>query len=135
MKKVLVIGIIVLFMGVGSTSLGINVNTNIGIESEEDSEIETLDYYNEIITWIWAEGSINWINRRGLFRGEAEIIPFWGTVHIYGWRLYFHQYGQDILYFDEEVKFVHAYRFLYYPFPRPGRNFLGIAFGNIDWIK
>ena len=135
MRKVLVVGIIVLFLGVSYTSLGVEVNKNIEIESEEDSEIETLDYYNEIITWIWAEGNIHWIKRIGLFRGEAEIIPYSGTVNIQGWRLYFHQYGPDILYFDEEVNIVHAYRFLYFPILRPGRNFLGVAFGNIDWYK
>ena len=41
MRKVLVVGVILLLLGVSYTSLGVEVNKNIEIESEEDSEIET----------------------------------------------------------------------------------------------
>ena len=51
MRKVLVVGIIVLFLSVSSTSLGINVNTNI--DNELRGEDITPPY-----SWTWDEIAI-----------------------------------------------------------------------------
>ena len=62
--KTLVVGVIVLFIGIGiQPAIAI-------IEPENTDESRVSDDYQEIITFIYGIGTINWIKRRGIFRGE-----------------------------------------------------------------
>jgi hypothetical protein len=125
--KTLVVGVIVLFIGIGVQPAFAN-DTNI--------RKKTYDY-QEIFTFIFGYGKMNWINRRGIFRGEAETYqePF-VFLSLIGFRLTNNRIEK---YNITDVGYVYAPHFI--GFSRiipiwgwpPIYSTIGLAFGNIEW--
>ena len=130
--KSLVIGVIVLFIGI-ALSPGITAADKL---KSNCKEIESTAEYKEIITYIvglWV--TLNWINRRGNYRGEVNMTNMDGG-DFGGFRLSGYRWSNGgIEYFEEFAIFVYAYRFIGYsgmsdwghPFVR------GITLGDIEW--
>jgi hypothetical protein len=122
-----VVGITILFLGLAiQPSIADNVNTD-NKSSEE---------YKEIITYIIGMGfdvNLNWINKRGNYRGEAIITLFGdhGGLKVYG----FGWSNGKIVFFKENASYIQAYRFIgYYDMGDFGWPYIrGITFGNIVW--
>jgi len=140
LTKNLVIGLIILFI----VSLIIPVitandkDTNIDFLSYNSKKIESSDDYKEIITFISGNAEINWIERRGFFRGEVNLT--WddyqlGLVNLSGFR----NSESGIEYYNEIILegYVYAYNFIGFSsgisFPEFAPKVLGIALGNIEW--
>jgi hypothetical protein len=127
-KRTLVIGVIILFIGVGFKSAFANDVYIIKETKENTDEIGISDDYHEIITWIDGSGDINWINRRGLFRGEVQIVgeghPI-PTIRLHGYRFS----NGDVEYYYMSVFDVHLYFFRGFSI---GDFIFGIALGNIE---
>lgn len=93
------------------------------------------DEYEEIITYIEGNAGLNWIVRRGLLRGEVNIIEWedMGFIKLSGFR----RSDSGTEFYFEVVDFVHANRFIgwedvdWYPLGYP--IVFGIAIGNIEW--
>jgi len=90
--------------------------------------------YKEIITYIfgwWA--SLNWINKRGFFRGEVNMTNNdIGIFKLSGLRWN----NGSVEYFEESAIFVYAYRFIgnYWDTTGFGTPYIqGIALGDIEW--
>ncbi len=129
LSKTLVIGVISLFVIISLTP---------GITADDiEKDNRSRDEYKEIITYIfglWV--SINWINKRGNYRGEVNLTQITDDSGIfklsgYGWS------NGKIVYFQEYATFIHAYRFI-------GRSVTdawgwhyvqGITIGNIEWYN
>jgi len=126
-SKILAIGVIFLFV---SIYLIPEVKAN---DFEKDNR--SRDEYKEIITFIrglWV--SLEWINKRGNFRGEVNLTnDDWGIFKLFGlgWS------NGKIVYFEESATFIHAYRFIgYYEMSAFGDPYVnGIAMGNIEWYN
>ena len=138
--KTLALGIVVLFVGVvfqpGISA--VDKETNEYDELKDSNEIKITDDYEEIITFIKGWAWINWIERRGLFRGEVNLTwgnYQWGFINLSGFR----RSESGIQYYNElvGVEFVYAYHFVgfstRYVFPEFAPRVIGIAFGNIEW--
>ena len=128
--KFLVAGVIVLFIGI-SLSPCIKAVDKFKINTEE---IGATAEYKEIITYIfgwWV--SLNWINRRGFFRGEVNMTNNdFGIFKLSGLRLN----NGSIEYFEESAIFVYAYRFIGYYTGTNGFGtpcIQGITLGDIEW--
>jgi hypothetical protein len=114
----------------------IDKETDENNKLKDSNEIGTIDEYAEIITFIKGWAWINWIKRRGLFRGEVNFT--WthcqgAFINLTGFR----RSANGIEYYNTHVVlgFVHAYRFirLYTPNPFMEPIVNGIAIGNIEW--
>lgn len=120
--------ITILFLGIPIVPLV------IGIENEI-TKTYLSDEYEEIITYIEGNAGLNWIKRRGLLRGEVNIIEWekMGFIKLSGFR----RSDSGTEFYFEVVDFVHAYRFIgwedvdWYPLGYP--IVFGIAIGNIEW--
>ena len=138
MKKIVVFGIIFLFIGIGFSTVVTAYNNEINnsykaIDSSNDSGAS--DDYEEIITLIGGIGSITLVKRLGLFLCEVRIstfIPFGGSISVTGLRRsnghleIFHEIGN--------MGYVNASRFMGFCLPREvGSYITGIAFGNIEY--
>jgi hypothetical protein len=127
LSKKLAIGVIILFVTI---SLNQVIIAN-DIEIKEKSG----DEYKEIITYILGMGwdiNLSWINKRGNYRGEAIITMGEQSalkVHSFGWN------NRRIVFFKENVSYVHAYRFIgQYAMGDFGWPYVrGIALGKIEW--
>ncbi len=117
----------VLFLGVGIQPAFAN-DANISKKTDD---------YQEIITFIFGYGKMNWINRRGIFRGEVETYQERIVVlSLRGLRL--SDSGVE-KYNITEVGYVYAPHFI--GFSRklpllvwpPYYSTIGMAFGNIEW--
>ena len=128
MRKVLVIGIIVLFLIIG-------INSSSAVDTVKESNQQIPDEYEEIFTFIKGYALLNWIDRKGYFRGEVNITlsSMISLINLSGFRR--SQVG--IEYFEETVDFVHVYRFIGfspdYSYPEFAPTVMGIAIGNIEW--
>jgi hypothetical protein len=135
--KTFVVGVIVLFIGIGIQPTIAN-ESNIHNEIKEDiGEIEKSDDYEELITIIKGWGDLNWMTRRGFFRGEALLICRYqyGLINLSGYR----RSESGIEYYNELIEkgLVYANRLICYYvdysiFMRDPR-IVGIAIGNIVW--
>ena len=90
-KNFLVVGITTLFLGIALSPVISAVNNDtddMDDKSSGNSEIGTSEYYDEIITFIKGGGDLNWIERRGLFRGEVLLICCYqsGLINLSGYR-------------------------------------------------
>jgi hypothetical protein len=136
--KTLALGIVVLFIGVviAPCISAVNKERDKNNKLKDSTEIKITDDYEEIITFIKGYAVINWIERRGLFRGEVNLTwdDFsYGFINLSGFR----RSANGIEYYNKlvEVGFVYAYRFirLYTPNPFMYPIVNGIAIGNIEW--
>lgn len=134
----MVVGVITLFIGVLFVPEIIAIDNNIEFYNESKNksyEIGTKDEYEEIITYIEGNAGLYWIKRRGLLRGEVNIIEWeeMGFIKLSGFR----RSDSGIEHYFEVVDFVHVYRFIgwedndWYPLGYP--IVFGIAIGNIEW--
>jgi hypothetical protein len=141
--KPLALGIVVLFIG------GVNAPGTSAVDKETDyydelksrNENGVIVEYEEIITFIIGFAKINWIERRGLFRGEVNLTSNGysrGYTNLSGFR----RSESGIEYYNElvvlnETDFVYAYHFIGLNTPNiflePPPVVKGIAFGNIEW--
>ena len=128
-KKALVVGIIVLFIGVGIQPALAN-DVYINKEKKENTdESGASDDYQEIITFIFGYAELNWIKRRGIFRGEILLYrcPWCSGIDLFGLR---RSNGGVEIYQEHDLDSVHVPRFI-------GLAFMdfewGIAIGNIEW--
>ena len=110
------------------------VITAVGMFKDNTEEIGATAEYKEIITYIfgwWA--SLNWINRRGFFRGEVNMINNdFGIFKLSGLRWN----NGSVEYFEESAIFVYAYRFIGNSDNSPPLGFpyvRGITLGDIEW--
>ena len=130
--KILVFGVIALFIGVSSNSLSINVNTNIENELRENSKIGGADDYKEIITIINADVWEVKGKGRAFIWSDVEIIARSGEpFEIWGIK----QPNGNGLFFREKVEYLKAPFIIGLIFSQPP-NFAsanGVAYGNIEW--
>jgi len=118
--KILVVGVIVFFIGVGIQPVFANDVYCYKETKENIGEVRASDDYQEIITFIFGYGKINWIERRGIFRGEVET-------------------NQEIRmekYNITEVGYIYAPRFIGFSASTiliDVYSTIGLAFGNIEW--
>lgn len=119
--------------------IGIVIQPTIAItEPENTDESRVSDDHQEIITFIKGRGDLNWIERRGFFRGEVLLICSYqsGLINLSGYRLS----ESGIEYYNELIEkgFIYAYCFLGYSngywSGMLDPNIIGIAIGNIDWV-
>ena len=132
--KSLVVGVIFLFLGVGVQS-AIPNELYINKETKENTdESGASDDYQEIITIILGYGKMNWINRRGILRGEVETNKEIITIlSLRGLRL--SDSGVE-KYNITEVGYVYAPRFIGFSARTimiDVYSTIGVAFGNIEW--
>ena len=132
----MVLGVILLFIGVTLSPVITAFDNNKSIDNFV--LVKTSDNYKEIITIIRGYAEINWIERRGYFRGEVNLT--WDGYHPYGFiNLSGYRHSEEgIEYYNVIVMgFVYAYRFICfssgysYGWMAPG--IVGIAIGNIEW--
>ena len=136
------VGIILLFIGIAvqpSIAICDTYTNDVDNELEGKSENGTHDEYKEIITFIKGFAELNWIKRRGYFRGEVNIT--WdtrpGRINLFGFR----RSDSGIEYYNELITegFVYINYFIGFSsgisFPEFAPGILGIALGNIDWYK
>ena len=125
LSKTLVTGVIILF---------VTISLNPGIIANDlEKDNRSKDEYKEIVTHIfglWV--SLNWINKRGKFRGEANLTNNdYGIFKLtgFGWK------NGRIVFFEEYATFVYAYRFMgHYSDSDFGIPYVqGNALGNIEW--
>ena len=121
-KKGLVFGIIVLFLGVGATSSGINVNANPKNVLKDNSEVEPLGDYIEIISRV--SGSGYDYSGGGFF--ELNIVD--GSVDIKALTLL-----NGIITGHAEYIYARFFIGLRLPVANYWYNFGGWAFGDIVW--
>ena len=132
-SKTLVFGLIVLFIGVGIQS-GIANEFFTNMETKEKTEYNRAsDDYQEIITFIIGYGQINWIERRGIFRGEVETNQERQAILILG-GLRLSNGGME-KYNLSGVGYVYATRFIGFSAMTilMEHGIFGVAFGNIEW--
>ena len=143
-KKGLALAVIVLFIVINVAPCISAVDKEIDKNNKlkDSNEIKITGDYEEIITFIIGYAKINWIERRGLFRGEVNLT----------WDVYPHPYGyinlsgfrrseSGIEYYNVlvmvAVGFVYTYRFIGLNTPDiflgPTPIVRGIALGNIEW--
>jgi hypothetical protein len=126
--KTFVVGVIVLFIGVGIQPVFAN-DTNIRKKNDD---------YQEIITFVLGYGRMDWITRRGIFRGEVvtyqERIVF---LSLKGLRLANNGIEK---YNITDVNYLYAPHFIgfsrmitIFPEDPPYYGTIGVAFGNIEW--
>lgn len=141
-KKGLVFTVIVFFVSITfqSSISAIDEETDEYDKIKDSNDIRTIDEYEEIITFIKGYAVINWIDRRGLFRGEVNLT--WnnyqiGFINLSGFR----RSESGIEYYNESIAvtvgFVYVYHFIgfstRYSFPEFSPPVVGIALGNIKW--
>ena len=139
-KKILAISLIILFFAV--TVLPVitavdYVEDNIENESRINSKIGTPDNYEEIITFIQGWADLNWMERRGYFRGEVILTWYraYGYINLSGYR----RSGSGIEYYNELIleDFVYVYNFIGYSsdysYFMISPRVVGIAIGNLEW--
>ena len=138
--RILVIGTILLFLGASLPLVISAVDINryyLKDEPVDKSQKETADNHKEIVTFLFGQANIDWVKRRGFFRGEVNLtgIPnpsSKGPIFIVGYRFF----EDGIEYYYDEVDDVYAYRFTGISIngSQPQTEFLvmGIALGNID---
>ena len=133
-RKGFVLGIILFFVASGLSSL-VTAN-NIDTESKDETkdfsnDSGVSDDYKEIITLIMCNANLNWICRRGIFRGEVEIDAtfFGGKNWLVGLR---RANGKVEPYFRISQDIIHPYFFrgFYY---KDLSIVIGYALGNIEW--
>jgi len=132
--KTLVIGVIVLFIGIGVQPAFANDVYSYRETKENISEVRASDDYQEIITFIFGFGKINWIERRGIFRGEVETNQeIIAVLSLRGLRL--SNNGME-KYNITEVGYIYAPRFIGFSASTiliDVYSTIGLAFGNIEW--
>ena len=140
--KTLALGIVVLFIGVVTAPCisAVDKERDENNKIKDSNEIKITDNYEEIITFIIGFAKINWIERRGLFRGEVNLTSNGysrGYTNLSGFR----RSESGIEYYNElvvlnETDFVYAYRFIGLNTPNifmePPPVVKGIAFGNVQ---
>ncbi len=92
------------------------------------------DDYKEIITFIKSDGKINWLSRRGLFRGSVSIRR--GMYNALGIEGYRYCNGGIEKFSESQLVQVDAPSFIGYSLPyHPIYEYYtkGWAFGNIEW--
>lgn len=140
--KTLVIEVIILFILIliNPVITATGIDKDIDFSSYNSKKIELSDDYKEIITFIRGYAKINWIERRGFFRGEVNLT--WddyqiGLANLSGFRMS----ENGIEYYNELITegFVYINYFIGFSsgisFPEFAPGILGIALGNIDWYK
>jgi len=136
-RKALVLVILFLFFIVNpyTSVTAINYDTKIEDETIDNSnESRSSDDYKEIITLIMGNRVyFNWIKRRGIFRGEVNLLADWshgGKITLIGLGYY----NESIKFFYESVSSVHAYHFIgIREFSSGPTPFFGFALGNFEW--
>jgi hypothetical protein len=127
LSKALATGLIILF---------VTISINPGfLANDLEKDIKSGDEYKEIVTYIMGMGfgvNLSWINKIGNYRGEAII-----TMGEHG-ALKLHSFiknNRRIVFIQENVSYIHAYRFIGYykmgDFLWP--EIRGIAIGDIEW--
>jgi hypothetical protein len=128
--KGLAVTAIILFIGVGvQPAYAVNKFLSISDDVKDYYDRELSDDYQEIITFISGGDQSEWINRKGIFRGEIEIYSSaWGIpITLKGLRLT----NGKVERFSMIVSDVHAYYFIGLIFD--DTQALGFALSNIDW--
>jgi len=132
--KILVVGVIVFFIGVGIQPVFANDVYCYKETKENIGEVRASDDYQEIITFIFGYGKINWIERRGIFRGEVETNQeIIAVLSLRGLRL--SNNGME-KYNITEVGYIYAPRFIGFSASTiliDVYSTIGLAFGNIEW--
>ena len=130
--KSLVVGVIVLFIGVGVQQV-FAYELYVDKEAKENiEEYRTVDDYEEIITWVIASAHYDWIERKGIFRGSIVLTTCdWTTgTNLFGLR---RSNGKIEFYREHFLDYVFIPRYIGLT---ETRNFIiitGIAIGNIEW--
>jgi len=131
MRKGWVIGIIVLFISIGNLSSVSSKDISISDDKilEYNPEIEPLDEYEEIITFIEGWCDLIRVKRRGIFiHFDVELYAdTWGLI-IKGIRKPFNTFEEDVLKVNIPC-FIGIFSNMGQPY-----RVDGIAFGNIEWI-
>jgi hypothetical protein len=139
-KKILLIGIIILL--ISSSILPVITAANNDIENVYSETVKipekrTSNNYEEIVTFIRGRVDLNWIERRGFFRGEALLVCRYqsGLINLSGYRrsesgieYYNELIEKGLVYVNHLVCFYIDYSYFMID---PKIN--GIAFGNIVW--
>jgi hypothetical protein len=75
LRKILMAGIIVLFIGAGAISSAVEINSDVNEKSMGKKEIENFDDYNEIISFVMGGGRGNiWYPNGVNLSGDITII-------------------------------------------------------------
>lgn len=139
-KKILSIGIIILFFSstfLSVTSAIINDTDYIDNETSDKYKIRSSNNYEEIITFVKGWVDLNWIERRGFFRGEAMLICRYksGFINLSGYR----RSENGVEYFNESIEkgLIYVYHlicsYVDYSYGFVDPRIVGIAIGNIIW--
>ncbi|UCF50058.1 MAG: hypothetical protein JSU91_00845 [Thermoplasmatales archaeon] len=129
--KVLVIGFIVLFIGIGIQPAFAN-ELYMNKETKENSdEIRTSDGKKEIISYITGNiTNLTWINRKGFFRGEVNITGRDPCLFLHGLMLT----ENGVEYYWSFIYNVYVYYFIgVWTWWLDTPVLFGIALGNIEW--
>jgi len=133
LRKGLVLGILLLFVAISLSPL-VTAIKNEDEALDNSTESSSSDYYKEIITLIMGNRVyFNWIQRKGIFRGEVNLLADYshgGKINLIGLGHY--NGSMKIIY--ESVYSVHAYHFIgIREFSSGPTPFFGFALGNIEW--
>ena len=130
--KTLVIEVILIFIGVAISPIitAIDYDTNTSDESTNGIEIDLLDDYDEIVTWIGGSGHIYVNQRLGFLLWDIDInrCGIHGGPNLFGLR---HSNDSIEIYSERDLSHVHVPRFR--GFLGEPQIIMGIALGNIEW--
>jgi hypothetical protein len=133
--KMLVVGVFFLFIGIGIYPTTANEVYKHKETKEDVNEIGKSDDCEEVITFINGWVDLNWIKRRGFFRGEALLIcrSQSGLINLSGYR----RSENGFEYYNELIEkgLVYAYHlfcyYIDYSYFMRDPKIVGIAIGNI----
>ena len=130
-KNLLIISICIVILLIPISS-AVDINTDVDDEARENFEIEPLDDYEEIITFI--DGTCNDVSSKGIWIKRDVIFQAGGTT---GFEI--SGYYRPWNHFNEiNVIYIHIPLYLGVIFSHPGGttySIWGIALGDIEWHK
>ena len=131
-KKILISSLFATLMLLVPMTSAVDINSDVNDESRKNYEIEPLDDYEEIITFI--DGTCNGITKKGIYIKRDVIFQAGGTT---GFEI--SGYYRPWVHFNEiNVIYIHAPLFIgviYNHFGGTTYSVWGIALGDIEWHK